>query len=85
MSATEQYKKRSAGMSAMENAGAYAVTYWTVADIHAIKGRHEVTDEEAEELLENMSNRLHDRMTEAGWSWVHEEFAEFIRAREAGE
>jgi hypothetical protein len=82
MSEVEQYKKRSAGMNAMENAGAFAVTYWSINDIHAIKGRNKVSDEEAEELLERIDNRLHERMVEAGWEMVNQEFAEFIAERD---
>ena len=82
MTATEEYKKRSAGMNAMENAGAFAIAYWTVADIHSIKGRHKVTDEEAEELLDRISHRLHERMVEAGWALVNQEFAEFVAERD---
>lgn len=81
MSAIEQYKKRSAGMNAMENAGAWAIAYWTTADIHAIEGRDKVTDEEAEELLERIDNRLKDAMVEAGWEVVNAEFARFIKER----
>ena len=81
MSEVEQYKKRSAGMNAMENAGAYAVTYWTVNDVLSLRGRHEVTEQEAEELLDRIANRLHERMQEAAWNTLHEEFAKFIAER----
>jgi len=81
MSATEEYKKRSAGMNAMENAGAFAVTYWTAADIHSIKDRHQVTDEEAEGILEHIQTRLHETMVNAGWAVVEDAFRDFIKER----
>jgi cell division GTPase FtsZ len=81
MSETEEYKKRSAGMNAMENAGAFAVTYWTAADVLSLKGKHPLTVEEAEEILERIQTRLHEHMVNAGWALVGEAFHDFIKER----
>ena len=81
MSRMERFRERSAGMNKMENAGAWAVTYWTAEDVHAIKEHHPLTDAEAEGILEHVQGRLHERMVEAGWAMLNEEFAEFIKDR----
>ena len=82
MSEVEQYKERTRGMNVMENAGAYGITYFTTADVHAVAGRNKVTDAEAEELLDRISNRIHERMSDAGQAVVNAAVGRFIKERD---
>jgi len=84
MTAHEEYKKRSAGMNMMENAGAWAVTYWTAEDVLSIARAddHPLTDEEAEQIFDRISNRLHERMVEAGWDIVNEGLVDWVKERD---